>query len=96
LAAEVAIGVGTGLVANFISEAFKSWIEPNSGKRITAKLGDMELSTSEISVEEFKTLLKALQSAKEEADIRAKILESGVKVTVVKLSRKTHITDKQS
>jgi GNAT superfamily N-acetyltransferase len=83
LARDILIGLGTGVASTFIYDAFRSWVDPNKGKRITAKLGDMELSTSEVSVDEFRKLLKALQKVKTEADIRAKILEAGIKITVV-------------
>jgi len=83
LARDIAVGLGTGLASAFLYNAFKSWMDPKNGKRIKAKLGDIELSTSEVSVDEFRKLLKALQKVKEEADIRAKISEAGIKITVV-------------
>lgn len=83
LASEVAINFGASLAANFIYDAFKSWMEPKNHKRIKAKLGDLELSTSEVSVDEFRKLLKALKNVEKETDIRRKILETGIKITVV-------------
>jgi hypothetical protein len=85
LARDVAIGLGTGIASAFIYDAFKSWIEPKNQKRISAKLGNLELSTSEVSVDEFRKLFKALHDVKEEADIRAKIVETGIKLTVIEL-----------
>jgi len=58
-------------------------MEPKNHKRIKAKLGDLELSTSEVSVDEFRKLLKALKNVEKETDIRRKILETGIKITVV-------------
>jgi hypothetical protein len=43
----------------------------------------VELSTSEVSTDEFIKLVKALQNAKAEADIRTRILEAGIKITIV-------------
>jgi GNAT superfamily N-acetyltransferase len=95
LANEVAISFGTSLAANFIYDAFKSWMESNNHRRIKAKLGDLELSTEEVSVEEFRKLLKALEKVKEEADIRAKILETGIKITVVESPKTNPSLDDQ-
>lgn len=92
LASEVAINFGTSLAANFIYDAFKSWMEPKNHKRIKAKLGDLELSTSEVSVDEFRKLLKALKNVEKETDIRRKILETGIKITVVE-SPKTNSSE---
>ena len=83
LASEVAVGLGTGVASTFIYDAFKSWLKPQNGKRITAKVGDLELSTSEVSVDEFRKLLKALKNVQKESDISTKILETGIKITVV-------------
>jgi hypothetical protein len=83
LARDVAIGLGTGVASAFLYDAFKSWLKPQNGKRITAKLGNLELSTSEVSVDEFRKLLKALKNVQKETDIRMKILEMGIKVIVV-------------
>jgi hypothetical protein len=89
LARDIAVGLGTGLASAFLYDAFKSWINPNNGKKIKAKLGDTELSTSEVSVDEFRELYKALQDVKEEADIRAKILEAGIKIIAAEAPRDT-------
>ena len=83
LASEVAISFGTSLAATFVYDAFKSWMEPKNHKRITAKLGNLELSTEEVSVDEFRKLLKALKNVEKETDIRKKILETGIKITIV-------------
>jgi GNAT superfamily N-acetyltransferase len=95
LARDVAVGLGTGVASAFLYDAFKSWIKPQSGKRITAKLGDLELSTSEVSVDEFRKLLKVLKNVKNESDIRMKILEMGIKVTIVELPRTNPSVDDQ-
>jgi len=89
LARDVAVGLGTGVASAFIYDAFKSWLKPQNGKRITAKVGDLVLSTSEVSVDEFRKLLKALKNVQKESDIRTKILETGINITVVE-SRKTN------
>jgi GNAT superfamily N-acetyltransferase len=83
LARDVAIGLGTGVASTFIAEALKSWLKPQSGERITAKVGGIELSTSAVSAEEFRKLLKALKNVQKETEIRTKILEAGIKITVV-------------
>jgi GNAT superfamily N-acetyltransferase len=95
LASEVAINFGTSLAANFIYDAFKSWMEPKNHKRIKAKLGDLELSTSEVSVDEFRKLLRALKNLKKETDIRTKILETGIKITVVESPKTNPSVDDQ-
>jgi hypothetical protein len=95
LARDIAIGLGTGVASTFLYDAFKSWLKPQNGKRITAKLGDLELSTSEVSVEEFRKLLKAVKNVQKETDIRMKILEMGIKVTVVKSPRTNPSEDDQ-
>jgi predicted GNAT family acetyltransferase len=97
LARDVAIGLGTGLLsgvaAAFIYDALKSWLDPQNGRRITAKVGDIELSTSEVSPAEFRKLLKAVEKVKNEADIRAKILEAGINIMLVESPRKDGLTD---
>jgi GNAT superfamily N-acetyltransferase len=83
LASDLAIGVAGGLVSNFLYEAVKSWLKPNSGKKIRATLGDAELETSEIAPAEFRKLFKDLQKAKSESEIRSAILQNGISVTIV-------------
>lgn len=83
LAYEVLIGVGTGLVSAFIYDALKSWLKPDSGRKIRAKLGDLELETSEISAVEFRKLLKDLQKLKTESEISSAILQNGISVTII-------------
>jgi GNAT superfamily N-acetyltransferase len=95
LANEVAISFGTSLAANFIYDAFKSWMEPKNHKRIKAKLGNLELSTEEVSVDEFRKLLKALKNVEKETDIRTKILEAGIKIIVVESPKTNPSVDDQ-
>lgn len=83
VASEFAIGVAGGLVSNFLYDAVKSWLKPDSGKKIRVRLGDAELETSEISPAEFRKLFKDLQKAKSESEIRSAILQNGISVTVV-------------
>jgi GNAT superfamily N-acetyltransferase len=88
LAHEIVIGIGTGVAAAFLYDAIKSWLDPKSGKKIRAKLGDLELETSEVESDEFLKLLKVLQNVKEEAEIRSKILEAGITIRVIDSRRK--------
>jgi len=76
-------GAGTNLASNVIYDAIKSWFDPKGGRRIRAKLGGLEVETSEISPEEFVKLLKELQQVKEEAEIRAKILDAGITLRII-------------
>jgi hypothetical protein len=78
LVAEIAKEIGTGLVASFLYDAIKSWINPQNGKRIHAKIGDMELSTSEVSPEEFRKLFKALRKLRDPdvPKLKATIIEA--------------------
>jgi len=75
-------GVSLGVVGNFIYDALKSWLKPQNGKKIKAKLGDVELETSEISPDEFIVLARNLMQAKGEAEIQSKLLEAGLTVNV--------------
>jgi GNAT superfamily N-acetyltransferase len=95
LASEVVASFGTSLAANFVYDAFKSWTEPKNHKRIKAKLGNLELSTEEVSVDEFRKLLKALKNVAKETDIRTKILETGIKMTVAETRKANPIVDDQ-
>ncbi len=95
LASEVAISFGTSLAANFIYDAFKSWMEPKNQKRIKVKLGDLELTTAQLSVDEFRKLLKAVQKMKADDDIRTKILETGISITVTESPRTNPSVDDQ-
>jgi hypothetical protein len=76
------MALGTGVVANAIYGAIKSWFEPTSGRKIRAKLGGLELETSEVSPDEFLKLLNELQHVKDEAELKSKILEAGI--TIIK------------
>jgi GNAT superfamily N-acetyltransferase len=77
------VAVSLGVVANFIYDALKSWLKPQNGKKIRAKLGDLELETSEISPSEFIVLARSLMQAKSEAEVQPKILEAGITLTVI-------------
>jgi hypothetical protein len=63
--------IGLGVVSSFLYDALKSWLNPNNGKRIRAKLGDLELETNEISVEDFRKILNDLRDTKAEAEARS-------------------------
>ena len=76
-------GLALGVVANFIYDALRSWLKPQNGKKIRAKLGDLELETSEISPNEFIALVRSLLQAKTEAEVQAKILDTGITLTVI-------------
>jgi GNAT superfamily N-acetyltransferase len=76
-------GVSLGVVGNFIYDALKSWLKPQNGKKIKAKLGDLELETSEISPSEFIVLVRNLMQAKNEAELQSRILDAGVTLTVI-------------
>jgi GNAT superfamily N-acetyltransferase len=75
--------VALGVVGNFLYDALKSWLKPESGKKIRAKLGDLKLETSEISPSEFIVLARSLLQAKSEAEVQSKILEAGITLTVI-------------
>ena len=82
----VAAGAGVvslGVVANFMYDALKSWLKPQNVKKIRAKLGDLELETSEISPTEFMALARSLMQAKSEAEVQSKILKAGITLTVI-------------
>jgi len=81
--ARVVGAVSLGVVGNFIYDALKSWLKPQNGKNIRAKLGDLELETSEISPNEFRVLARSLMKAKSEAEVQSKILEAGITLTVI-------------
>jgi GNAT superfamily N-acetyltransferase len=83
LAGEVLMALGTGVVANAIYDAIRSWFDPKGGKRIRAKLGDRVLETSEVSPDEFVKLLKELQHAKDEAEFKSRILEAGITIRII-------------
>jgi hypothetical protein len=88
LAHEILVGLGTGVAATFLYDAIKSWLDPKSGKKIRARLGDLELETSEIDSNEFLKLLKDLQNVKEEAEIRSKILGAGITIRIIDSRKK--------
>ena len=88
IAADVAMQLGTGVVAAFLYDALKSWLRRDSGKRIRAKVGDVEIETSEISTDEFLKLAKGLQDLRTEAEIMSKLLEAKINVTIVNKQRK--------
>lgn len=75
--------VSLGVVGNFIYDALKSWLKPQNGKKIRAKLGDLELETSEISPSKFIALARSLMQAKSETEVQPKILEAGITLTVI-------------
>jgi hypothetical protein len=75
--------LGIGVVSSFIYDALRSWLKPQNGKKIKAKLGNLELETSEIPVAQFRALAIDLIKAKTEAEIQPKILGAGITLTVV-------------
>ncbi|MGA8025344.1 MAG: GNAT family N-acetyltransferase [Candidatus Acidiferrales bacterium] len=80
---DLVVGAAGGIIANFIYDALKSWLKPQNGKKIKAKLGELELETSEISPSEFIVLARSLMQAKTEAEVQSKILEAGITLTVI-------------
>ena len=80
---DLAIGTAAGVVGNFVYDALKSWLKPQNGKKIRAKLGDIELETSEISPDEFIVLARSLMQAKTEAEVRSGILDAGITLTLI-------------
>jgi GNAT superfamily N-acetyltransferase len=82
-AAGVVGTVSLGVVGNFIYDALKSWLRPQNEQKIRAKLGDLELETSEISPKDFIALARNLMEAKTEAEVRSKILDAGVTLTII-------------
>jgi hypothetical protein len=75
--------LAVGVVGSFIYDALKSWLKPQNGKKIKAKLGDLELETSEISPKDFIVLARSLLQAKSEAEVQSKISEAGITLTVI-------------
>jgi hypothetical protein len=75
--------VSLSIVGNFIYDALKSWLKPQNGKKIRAKLGDLELETSEISPSEFIVLARSLMRAKSEAEVQSKILDARITLTLI-------------
>ena len=75
--------LAVGVVGSFIYDALKSWLKPQNGKKIKAKLGDLELETSEISPNDFIVLARSLMQAKTEAEVQSKILDAGITLTVI-------------
>jgi hypothetical protein len=94
LATEVAIGLGTGVASAFIYDAFKSWLDPENGKRIKVRLKDMEISTSEVSADDFRKIMIELQNIKEETEIKTKITKTGIDVKITRRSQ--NVSDDQS
>jgi GNAT superfamily N-acetyltransferase len=87
---EVGGGVILGVVGNFIYDALKSWLKPQNGKKIRAKLGDLEVETSEISSSEFIVLARSLMQAKSEAEVQSRIVEAGITLTVINVETKIY------
>jgi hypothetical protein len=82
-ASTVLTGLGTSLLANVIYDVIKSWFDPKNRNRIRVRLGDVEIETSEVSPDDFLKLVKELQQVRNEADIRARIIAVGIKITIV-------------
>lgn len=80
---DIATGTTSIIVGSFIYDALKSWLKPQNGKKIRAKLGDVELETSQISASEFIVLARSLMQAKSQAEVQSKILEAGITLTVI-------------
>jgi GNAT superfamily N-acetyltransferase len=79
-----AIGtIALNVVSSFIYDALKSWLKPQNRKKIKAKLGDLELETSEIPPKDFIVLARSLMKAKSEAEVQSKILDAGITLTVI-------------
>lgn len=78
LVATVSIPVGT-----FIYDAVRSWLAPRNERRIRVKIGDIEIESNQLSVEELRELLLFVRDLKYEEEVRTKLLEAGY--IVVKL-----------
>lgn len=83
IAGEVVLTLGTSVVSRFIYNSLRSWLKPSSGKKIRARLGDLVLETSEVSPDEFMKLIRELQHLKDESEIRSKIQEAGIVITII-------------
>lgn len=83
-AATVLTGLGINMLSGVIQDVLKSWLDPVNGRRIRFRQGDVELETSQLSVDEFLKLAKELVPLKDQAEIRSTILRAGITISVVK------------
>jgi GNAT superfamily N-acetyltransferase len=77
LAAEFLVATLSVPVGQFIYDAIRSWLAPKNEKRIRVKIGDIEVESNHLSVEEFRKLLLFVRDLKHEDEIRTKLLEAG-------------------
>lgn len=83
LVSEFLVGAGSGAAGMFIYDAIRSWVGRKNGGRIRARIGDVEVETTELSLEEFRKLLTVVHDLKVEDEIRSKLLEAGITITIV-------------
>jgi GNAT superfamily N-acetyltransferase len=77
------VSVAGGIVGNFLTDALKSWLKPHNRQKIKAKLGNEDIETSPIEPKDFSALMKELRKVSTEAEIRSRIEETGIKITVI-------------
>jgi len=77
------LSVAGGVVSSFLTDAVKSWLKPQNGLKIKAKLGNEDIETSSIEPKDFSALMKELRKANTEAEIRSRMEETGIKITVI-------------
>ncbi len=69
-----AVGGAAGM---FIYDAIRSWLAPKNERRIRVKIGDIEVESNQLSVEDFRKLLLLVRDLKYEDEIRTELLEAG-------------------
>jgi hypothetical protein len=77
------VGIPSSLLAAFIYDAIRSWLDPKNDGRIRVKIGDVEVETTKLSQEEFRKLLQVAHDLNNEDKIISKLLESGIPITII-------------
>jgi GNAT superfamily N-acetyltransferase len=63
--------------SNLLYQVIRSRVDSKNGRRIRVKSGDFELETTQLSEEQFLTLLGTIREAESKHQIKSKLLESG-------------------
>jgi GNAT superfamily N-acetyltransferase len=70
-----------------VYQAIRGWIDTRNGRRIKLKIGELELETTQLSQEEFLRLLSVVREIRDSDQVRAKLLEAGIKTEMLDPNR---------
>jgi hypothetical protein len=82
--ADFLIATASVPTGTLIYDAIRSWLQPKNERRIRVKIGDVEVESDQLSVDEFKQLLAFVRDLKHQDEIVERLLDRGFVIVPTK------------